>query len=95
MCGWIGINSNVRIAGTRGGRTLVSYGPSVADLYRQAAAYVDKILRDAVPGDLAVEQPSKLELVINLQTAKALGLAIPKDLLLRADEVIQQPSAAG
>ena len=68
---------------------LVSYGPSVSDLYRQAAAYVDKILRGAAPGDLAVEQPSKLELVINLQTAKALGLAIPRDLLLRADEVIQ------
>jgi putative ABC transport system substrate-binding protein len=68
---------------------LVSYGPSGSDLYRHAAAYVDKILRGAAPGDLAVEQPSKLELVINLQTAQALNLTIPPSLVLRADEVIR------
>jgi putative ABC transport system substrate-binding protein len=68
---------------------LVSYGPSYRDYFRGVARYVDKVLRGAKPGDLPVEQPTKFELVINLKTAKALGLTIPKDLLLRADEVIQ------
>ncbi len=79
--------SGVREYAEAGG--LVAYGPNFYELYRRAAAYADRILRGAKPGDLPIEQPTIFELVINLKTAKALGLSVPRSLLHRADQVIE------
>ena len=68
---------------------MLSYGPDLVDPFRHAATYVDRILRGEKPGDLPVQFPTKFEMVVNLKTAKALGLTVPQSILLRADEVIE------
>jgi putative ABC transport system substrate-binding protein len=76
-----------RIFAEAGG--LLSYGPNISENYRRAAVFVDKILKGANPADIPIERPTKIELIINLKTAKELGLAIPPRLLANADEVIE------
>jgi putative ABC transport system substrate-binding protein len=68
---------------------LLSYGPNSVDLFLRAASYVDRILRGAKPGDLPVQFPTKFEMIVNLKTAKALGLTVPQSILLSADEIIE------
>jgi putative tryptophan/tyrosine transport system substrate-binding protein len=68
---------------------LIAYGPNIGDLYRRSAVYVDRILKGAKPADLPIEQPVRFELIVNLRTAKALGLTIPSSILARADQVMQ------
>jgi len=89
------VASKHRLPAMYGGREyvvaggLISYGPDLRDHFRRAATYVDKILKGAKPAELPIEQPTKFEVVINLKTAKALGLTIPRSVLLRADQLVE------
>ena len=78
-----------RFSGLRRSWSLISYGANISDLFRRAAEFVDKILRGTKPADLPVEQPTKFEFVINLKTAKQIGVMIPQSVLYRADKVIR------
>jgi putative ABC transport system substrate-binding protein len=77
------------LGGARGSGGLFSYGPSLLELHRSAAVFVDRILKGERPADLPVEQPTRLKLVVNMKAAKALELAVPPSLLVRADEVVE------